>query len=83
MNVELVGLDRQRLFELQIIRRVVKNKIEALQEVNNSDLDLLPSERAALKIGGSPEGRCHVERLTMQPLTPYPNGCQLLGYREQ
>ena len=71
VDVEVVWLDRQRLLELEVVRGVVEDEVEALQEVHYRDLDLLPGEWAALGNNELSSGYgLVVVRLTMQPRMP-------------
>jgi hypothetical protein len=48
MEREVLGLQRQRLFELQSICLVARLEVELLEDGGNRDESLLPGERAAL-----------------------------------
>ena len=48
VDVELVGLDGERLLDLELVRGVVHDEVEALQDRDERDLRLLPGERPAL-----------------------------------
>ncbi len=48
MDEEVVGLDGERLLELELVRRVVHDEIEALEDCDKSNLNFLPGEGSAL-----------------------------------
>ena len=46
--VEIVGLDGERLLDLELVRGVVHDEVEALQDGHERELCLLPCELVAL-----------------------------------
>jgi hypothetical protein len=44
MNKEIVRLDSQRLFELEIVFGVCEHQVKALEERSNRDDDFLPGK---------------------------------------
>lgn len=50
---EVLRLDAQRLLHLQLVRGVVHDEVEVLEDRHEGNLGLLPRERAALQVRGS------------------------------
>ena len=48
VDEEVVGLDGERLLDLELVRRVVHDEVEPPEDCHKCDLDLLPRERTAL-----------------------------------
>ena len=48
VDVEVVGLDGERLLELELVRGVDHDEVEALQDGDERDLHLLPGEGTTL-----------------------------------
>ena len=49
VNEEVLGLDGERLLELELVRGVVHDEIETLKDGDERELRFLPCERAALE----------------------------------
>ena len=49
MDVEVCGFDGERLLELKLVRGVIKDKVELLQEDRQGEVGFLPCKGSALQ----------------------------------
>ena len=49
MDVEICGFDGERLLELELVRGVIKDKVELLQEDRQGEVGFLPRKGSALQ----------------------------------
>lgn len=49
MNLEVGGFNCETLLELQIVRRIVENEIESLDDSGEHKMSFLPGKRSTLQ----------------------------------